>query len=222
MAAVLAHEIRNPLGAIKRLAQFLGEKQAGDTTQVEMTRTIAGEATRLERLVNDLLSYAWPRPPERHPLDLGATLREVAVLAHAPAEVAGVKVRVDTADGLPSVLADRDQVQQLLGNLALNAIQAMAGGGTLTLSVRATGAGGGDAARESEGPIDGVVVRVEDSGTGIFAEDLPRVFEPFYTTRSKGAGLGVAICHQIVESHGGTIRVVRTGPQGTVFEVNLP
>jgi two-component system sensor histidine kinase HydH len=222
MAAVLAHEIRNPLGAIKGLAQFLGEKQAGDATQAEMTRTIAGEATRLERLVNDLLTYARPRPPDRHPLDLGATLREVEALAQAPAEAAGVKVRVEAAEGLPPVLADRDQVQQLFGNLALNAIQAMPAGGTLTLSVRATGAGGGDAAQESAGPMDGVTIRVEDTGSGIPAEDLPRVFEPFYTTRSKGTGLGLAICRQIVEAHGGIIRVARTGPEGTVFEVRLP
>ncbi len=222
MAAVLAHEIRNPLGAIKGLAQFLGEKQAGDPTQAEMTRTIAGEATRLERLVNDLLTYARPRPPDPQPLDLGATLREVATLARAPAEAAGVTLRVEAAEGLPPVLADQDQVQQLLGNLAQNAIQAMPTGGTLTLSVRAVRAGRGNAPQESAGPLDGVTLRVEDTGSGIPAEDLPRVFEPFYTTRSKGTGLGLAICRQIVEAHGGTIRVARTGPEGTVFEVRLP
>jgi two-component system sensor histidine kinase HydH len=222
MAAVLAHEIRNPLGAIKGLAQFLGEKQAGDSTQAEMTRAIAGEASRLERLVNDLLTYARPRSPDRHPLDLEATLREVVALAQAPAEAAGVTVRLDEAERLAPVLADRDQVQQLFGNLLLNAIQAMPAGGTATLIVRAARAGVGNALPEQAVPGDGVLVRVEDTGSGIPEEDLARIFEPFYTTRSKGTGLGLAICRQIAEAHGWTIGVARTGPQGTVFEVKLP
>jgi signal transduction histidine kinase len=80
----------------------------------------------------------------------------------------------------------------------------------------------GSALQDAERPKDGIVVRVEDTGSGIPEEDLGRIFEPFYTTRSKGTGLGLVICRQIAEAHGGTIRVVRTGPQGTVFEVTLP
>lgn len=214
MAAVLAHEIRNPLGAIKGLAQFLGEKRSADSTHQEMTQTIAQEATRLERLVNDLLSYARPRPPDRQPTDPSAVLGEVLRMLLPAAEAAGVVCRLDIPEGVPHVTADPEQMKQLFGNLALNAIQAMPNGGKLTLALRS--ADGKDVRRR------GVEVAVEDTGSGIPDADLPRIFEPFYTTRTKGTGLGLAICKQIVEAHGGTLRVARTGPEGTTILVTLP
>jgi two-component system sensor histidine kinase HydH len=216
MAAVLAHEIRNPLGAIKGLAQFLGEKWVADPTHTEMTQTIASEATRLERLVNDLLTYARPRPPERRPTDILATLREVITLAGPGAEAAGVKLVMDAPGALPEVMADREQMKQLLSNLVLNSLQAMPNGGTLTFRGRAIS----DSAIRN--PQSAIVIEVEDTGPGIPEADLPRIFEPFYTTRTKGTGLGLAICRQIVEAHDGTIRVESTGPQGTTILVMLP
>ncbi len=227
MATVLAHEIRNPLGAIKGLAQFLGEKRASDPTQTEMTQTIATEATRLERLVNDLLTYARPRPPEVHPTDLSVTLREVMALGLPAADAAGVKVHLEMSDVLSKVMADPEQMKQLFGNLVLNALQAMPNGGTLTVTARTQKSGSGDKATEyaSRFPMhtrQWVAISVEDTGPGIPEADLPRIFEPFYTTRTKGTGLGLAICRQIVEAHGGTIRVDRTGPDGTVIIVTLP
>jgi signal transduction histidine kinase len=215
MAAVLAHEIRNPLGAIKGLAQFLGEKRTGDPTHTEMTQTIAGEAARLERLVNDLLTYARPRPAERQPLALQLTLREVMFLVRPAADAASVKVHVETDDALPRVMADPEQMKQLFGNLVLNAVQAMPSGGTVRIRAR----GGVPASSNSPRSIK---ITVEDTGPGIPEEDLPRIFEPFYTTRTKGTGLGLAICKQIVGAHGGTIRVAQSSPEGTVFEVTLP
>jgi two-component system sensor histidine kinase HydH len=227
MAAVLAHEIRNPLGAIKGLAQFLGEKRAGDATQTEMTQTIAAEASRLERLVNDLLTYARPRPPEVQPTNLSASLREVMALAQPAADAAGVKVRLEMTDALSKVIADPEQMKQLFGNLVLNALQAMPNGGTLTITARTQKSRSGDKATEYASPFpthteQWIEVRVEDTGPGISEADLPRIFDPFYTTRTKGTGLGLAICRQIVEAHGGTIRVARTGPEGTAITVILP
>jgi two-component system sensor histidine kinase HydH len=214
MAAVLAHEIRNPLGAIKGLAQFLGEKQAADPPQLEMTQTIAQEATRLERLVNDLLSYARPRPPDRQPTTLPALLGEVLRLVLPAAEVAGVVCRLDVPEEVPRIAADPEQLKQLFGNLALNALQAMPKGGRLTLAVRPMDGKGGT--RRA------VEVAIEDTGSGIPEADLSRIFEPFYTTRTKGTSLGLAICKQIVEAHGGVIRTARTGPEGTTILVTLP
>jgi two-component system sensor histidine kinase HydH len=223
MAAVLAHEIRNPLGAIKGLAQFLGEKRTGDATQAEMTQTIAAEATRLERLVKDLLAYARPRPPELQPTDLSVALREVLALGQPAADATGVKVRLEASDALPRVMADPEQMKQLFGNLVLNALQAMPNGGTLTVGGKVISDFGSrisDSATRN--PQSAIVIEVEDTGPGIPEADLPRIFEPFYTTRAKGTGLGLAICRQIVEAHGGTIRVARTGPEGTTIEVTLP
>jgi two-component system sensor histidine kinase HydH len=214
MAAVLAHEIRNPLGAIKGLAQFLGEKQTADPPQVEMTQTIAQEATRLERLVNDLLTYARPRPPDRQPTDVSIVLGEVLRSVKPAAEAAGVTCRLDVPEEVPPTAADPEQLKQLFGNLALNALQAIPKGGRLTFVVRSPDGKGG--------PRRAVEVAVDDTGEGIPEADLPRVFEPFYTTRTKGTGLGLAICKQIAEAHGGGIRVARTGPDGTTILVTLP
>jgi two-component system, NtrC family, sensor histidine kinase HydH len=214
MAAVLAHEIRNPLGAIKGLAQFLTEKQTDDLPQLEMTRTIAGEATRLERLVNDLLTYSRPRPPERTLTDVGSVLDDVIRLVTPAAESAGVTCQLEVREPIPFIAADAEQLKQLFTNLALNALQAMADGGRLTLAVRL-----GPRSGLARGSVE---VAVEDTGSGISEADLPRIFEPFYTTRTKGTGLGLAICKQTVEAHGGTIRVARTGPDGTTILVTLP
>jgi two-component system sensor histidine kinase HydH len=214
MAAVLAHEIRNPLGAIKGLAQFLGEKRAADPPQLEMTRTIVDEATRLERLVNDLLTYARPRLPNRQPTDLPGVLDEVLRWVGPAADAAGVACRFDVSGNAFPISADPEQLKQLFGNLVLNAIQAMPAGGGLTLTQRSV-----DGKSRSRRAVE---VAVEDTGSGISDADLSRIFEPFYTTRSKGTGLGLAICRQITAAHGGTIRVARTGPKGTTILVTLP
>jgi two-component system sensor histidine kinase HydH len=227
MAAVLAHEIRNPLGGIKGVAQFLKERPAGDPSRTEMMQAIVAEATRLERLVNDLLSYARPRPPDRRPLDLATTLREMMSFVQPAADAAGVKVRVDVEDPPPGLLADPEQMKQLIANLALNAIQAMPSGGALTVSARLGKRTAGihtwmqrsQLARQADTWVE---ISVEDTGPGIPEADLARVFEPFYTTRAKGTGLGLAICRQIVEAHGGSIGVARTGAEGTRMVMILP
>jgi two-component system sensor histidine kinase HydH len=213
MAAVLAHEIRNPLGAIKGLAQFLAEKGAADSRQAQMTQAIAGEATRLERLVNDLLTYARPRPPKREAVDLTGSLREVVGLVQPMAASAGATLRLQVPDGAVAVEADAEQMKQLFTNLVLNALQAMPHGGVVTIDVRASRDGG------PGGHID---IDVQDEGCGIPEADRPHVFDPFFTTRTKGTGLGLAICRQIAEAHGGTIRLHATGSQGTTIVVTLP
>jgi two-component system, NtrC family, sensor histidine kinase HydH len=227
MAAVLAHEIRNPLGAIKGLAQFLTEKLTDHPKHSEMTQTIAKEATRLERLVNDLLTYARPRPPKRLSMDLLDSLRHVLALVRPAAEQAGVDLRLQAPDEGVPVHADAEQLQQLFSNLLLNSLQGMPAGGTLTVRVARQEGGAGEAvngiSRGGGGSGTGTVaVRVADTGAGISETDVSRIFEPFYTTRTQGSGLGLPICRQIVEAHGGAIRVERTGPQGTTMMVHLP
>jgi two-component system, NtrC family, sensor histidine kinase HydH len=182
--------------------------------QLQLTQTIAQEATRLERLVNDLLTYARPRLPDRQPTPLPGVLGEALRLVLPAAKAAGVVCRLDVPEEVPPIAADSEQLKQLFGNLALNALQAMPKGGRLTVAVQFMDGHGGRRRR--------VEVAVDDTGTGIPQADLPRVFEPFYTTRTKGTGLGLAICKQIAEAHGGAIRVARTGLEGTTILVTLP
>jgi two-component system sensor histidine kinase HydH len=215
MAAVLAHEIRNPLGAIKGLAQFLTEKRAGDPAQAEMTKAIAGEALRLERLVNDLLTYARPRPPKREPMDLVGNLRDVLALLRPMAESAGATLELETPEGPVPVEADSEQMKQLFSNLVLNGLQAMPHGGSVTIAVRARA--GRDGGRGGH-----IEISVLDQGSGIPEADQPHVFDPFFTTRTKGTGLGLAICRQIAAAHGGAIRLGATGSHGTTIVVTLP
>jgi CheY-like chemotaxis protein len=183
MAAVLAHEIRNPLGAIKGLAQFLGEKRADDPAQAEMTRTIAGEATRLERLVNDLLVYARPRPPSLQPTGLPGILDEVLRLTRPEAEAAGVSCELVVAGYVAPVPVDSGQMKQLFGNLMLNAVNAMPGGGKLTVTLRPPG-----------DKVSGrrfVEVVVEDTGRGISGGGPPADLRNRSTRRwRRGPGSG--------------------------------
>ena len=156
-----------------------------------------------------------PRPPNRQPTDLPGVLDEVLRLGGAGGKRRRSGPAGSTLPGTRSpITADPEQLKQLFGNLVFNAIQAMPAGGRLTLTQRSVD-GKGRTRRAVE-------VAVEDTGSGMSEADLPRIFEPFYTTRSKGTGLGLAICTQIAAAHGGTIRVARTGPEGTTILVTLP
>jgi two-component system sensor histidine kinase HydH len=208
MAAVLAHEIRNPLGAIKGLAQVLDERARAASQDRELTETIVRETVRLERLVADLLAYARPRPPDRRPVDVAALARRAADLLAAEASAAGARIALE-APAYPVVaLADAGQLTQLFTNLLLNALQAMPRGGAVEVRV----------GREKEA----VVVTVADEGSGIAPQEAARLFDPFYTTKPNGTGLGLAICRRVAEAHGGRIALEEhTGP-GARLRVELP
>jgi two-component system sensor histidine kinase HydH len=208
MAAVLAHEIRNPLGAIKGLAQVLDERAGEATPERELTEIIVREAVRLERLVADLLAYARPRPPERQQVDVAALVRQAAGLLAEEAAATGARVAVAAPSGPVPVWADAGQLTQLLTNLLLNAIQATPAGGTVWVEVTPEKAA--------------VAVTVADEGPGISPARAAQVFEAFYTTRPKGTGLGLAICRRIAEAHGGRLRVEAHPGPGARLRLELP
>ncbi|MFQ5542225.1 MAG: ATP-binding protein, partial [Candidatus Binatia bacterium] len=135
-------------------------------------------------------------------------LQELALLARADAESSKVEIRVATSPSLPKVKADLNYLKQLLLNLILNGIQAMPNGGTLSLGANA-----------SRGNL---LLTVTDAGVGIPSDVLPRIFEPYFTTKASGSGLGLAIARRIVEAHGGTIEVKSEVGQGTHFHISLP
>jgi signal transduction histidine kinase len=208
LSAGLAHEIRNPLGSIEGAVQILGRRELPEDTRQEFTDLAGREVVRLKGLLTNFLEFARPQPPRMLPSDVGLLLQSVAKLATETAIMAKVAVRIDTGEALPVVSVDPEQIKQVLLNLVINAIQAMPSGGQTTLRAIQDG--------------DYVRVEVEDQGVGIPPEELERVFDPFFTTRSSGTGLGLSIAYQIVSQHGGHI-AARTNPErGMTFAVTLP
>jgi signal transduction histidine kinase len=221
MAAGLAHEIRNPLGAIKGAAQLLitsDGRPAGNATETaEFLHIIVEEANRLNNVVTRFLDYARAERPGRDgadKVDLNAVVRRTEQLLRQDA-IKAIELRVRTDDQLPQVAGDAESLLQVFLNLGQNAMQAMPDGGTLEiLTTRRR--------RSRLGYGQFCEVRFRDTGIGIPRDRLKKLFIPFYTTKQKGTGLGLAISHRIINQHGGTIEVRSTIGQGSTFSVFLP
>lgn len=232
MAAGLAHEIRNPLGAIKGAAQLL-MPPSGDRTHAtgapsatndaanetkELLDIIVEEANRLNNVVTRFLDYARAERPGRDEagnIDLNVLVRKTAQLVSQSDDAKNIEVRVRVDEFLPKVAADPESLLQVFLNLGINACQAMPTGGTLeiiTTRRRRSRLGYGQFAE----------VRFRDTGVGIPRDKLKKLFIPFFTTKSKGTGLGLAISHRIVHQHAGTIEVRSNPGQGSTFSVFLP
>jgi signal transduction histidine kinase len=214
LAAGLAHEIGNPLGAIAGYVEIARVRLPAnaDPDLTEAVGRIAEAAARIDRTIRDLLDLARPAPARLASLDLGAELATAVRLARVQERFRQVEVETRLAPGLPPVLADGHQLGQVLLNLLLNAGDAMRGQGRVVLSA---GSAEGGAAVE---------LSVADAGPGILPEHLPRLFEPFFTTKEpgEGTGLGLAISHRIVESLGGALAAENGAGGGAVFRVRLP
>lgn len=222
MAAGLAHEIRNPLGAIKGSAQLLAE--VDPEQRQTFLQIIQEEVNRLDSVVSQFLTYARPLKGKRDLVDVNHVLERTLTLINS--EPHATRVELVTAPNLPSIRSDPELIRQVTLNLSRNAIEAMAGGGKLTISTAIAwrGAGGerGTRASGSIEPGSYVRIRFEDEGPGIPPEVMERLFIPFYTTKQTGTGLGLAICQRIVESLGGTIEVSSRLGRGATFTVFLP
>ena len=226
MAAGLAHEIRNPLGAIKAAAQYLDPKGLAEG-DAEILQIIVEEVNRLDGVVAQFLDYSRPFPGPATgkfaPTDLNDVLWKTMKLIEGslPQNVA---LELDLTPGLPAIGADAEQLKQVFINLVLNAVQAMPDGGRLTVRTRRPHAPV-ELALSDMTPryaADQVEVRFADTGEGIPDEALDRIFIPFYTTKTKGTGLGLAICQRIVKGHSGTIEVQSRVGEGTEFIVRFP
>jgi two-component system sensor histidine kinase HydH len=210
MAAAVAHEIRNPLNAVSMGIQRLRVEfePAPREEYLRMVDLIQGEVRRLNTIVEDFLSLARPMSLKREPIIVAALLDEVLGLVESEARGAGIAVVREIPAGLPVLHADRDRIKQVLLNLVLNAIQAMPSGGTLEIGAAAAGAT--------------LTVTVADTAGGIAPDLLPKVFDPYVTTKAKGLGLGLAIARRIVEAHGGTIEAGSEPGRRTSFRFALP
>ncbi len=217
LAAVVAHEINNPLAGIRTYARLLRRRAgapgpAHDPESERILEMVDGEAGRCGDIVRNLLLFSRSSPARFAEADVTPLLERCRLLLRHQAELQGVALELEVAPGLPSITCDAAQVEQMALALTMNALEATPTGGRVVLGARAEEAGGG------------LVLRVSDTGAGIAGEDQARIFEPFFTTKEagKGVGLGLAVVYGIASRHGGRIDLVSRPGEGTVFTVHLP
>ncbi|HET9491547.1 MAG TPA: ATP-binding protein [Methylomirabilota bacterium] len=222
MAVGLAHEIRNPLGAIRGAVQLLARELGADSRLQEYTDVLKKEVDRVNRIIEMLLDLGRPVQVRRAPLNLHQLLERVTLLHQEAARAANVTFVRRYDPSLPPILGDEDRLLQVFHNLVVNALDAMKQGGRLTLTTRVSlnplygkvDVGGG------QRPM--VEAQVADEGPGMPAAVRARIFDPFFTTKERGLGLGLALCHRIIEEHRGAIQVDSTEGRGTVVTCFLP
>lgn len=207
MAANIAHEIRNPLASLTGAIEVLARDSELGAARERLAQIVVRESERLDHIIKDLLDYARPAPLALSRINLADTLDEVLLLLEHRPLPDDVKIIRAYGGHLP-VDADPQQIKQVFWNLCLNAVEAMHGGGELRVTGLALG-------RRLE-------ISVSDSGTGILAGDLAHIFEPFFSTKSAGSGIGLALVHRLVQEHGGDIDVRSASGQGTIFTITLP
>ncbi len=209
LAAGVAHEIRNPLSSIKGLATFFGEQFEDGSEAKNAAGVMVNEVDRLNRVITELLDFSKPTELKRQSADLAPLITRSLQLIQQDTVNRGIQVDVDIDERICQVYVDSDRLTQCLLNLYLNAIQAMPQGGTMSLTCMA------DARNQ-------VLIRIEDTGLGIAADDLSQIFNPYFTTKGKGTGLGLAIVHKIVEAHHGRISVESIPGKGSTFMLQIP
>ena len=213
LAAGVAHEIRNPLSALKGFAQFFRTKFKPGSEEERYSDIMIEEVERLDRVVQELLDFARPVTPDRKPTPPNAIIEEALALVSEDAQFKRVKIDKKLLEDLPDVLVDPMQMRQAVLNVLLNAIEAMSEGGTLTIEAAV--------ADPADGP-SAVTLSVTDTGVGMSAEEVGKLFEPFYTTKPSGTGLGMTVVSRVVEQNGGRIGVRSAPGEGTTFSLVLP
>jgi signal transduction histidine kinase len=208
VAAGLAHEIRHPLASIRGALEIIDSRARPDSPEAEFSRLAMAEVQRLDHLVWEFLRYARPHEPELRLTSLHDVVLQAVALLHAQAERAGVTLNVDRQQLLPPITLDALQIEQVLLNVILNAIQASRSGSDVRVRER----------QES----DEAIIEVIDTGPGIPPEQMTQIFAPFFTTKAAGTGLGLPIAQRIVLGHHGRLHVESTPGHGTAVRVRLP
>jgi signal transduction histidine kinase len=208
LAAGLAHEIRNPLAGIAGVVEVMGKELPAESSSRAVLPEVQDEIHHIQAILNDLLAYARPRPPAFHPADLNATVEQAVLLARQQVRTRPIVISFEAQRILPEVVHDPMQIQQVVLNLLINGIQAIPKEGKVEVTLR------------REGKL--AIVSIKDTGKGIPKDSLPKIFKPFFTTRTEGTGLGLPLAKGIVESHGGRIEVKSEPGQGAQFDVLLP
>jgi len=222
LAAAMAHEIRNPLEALNLNLALLNhnlEIRPGGTQEGEKAgkylKILESEVYRLEKIVDNFLSFARPSSEPMAPVRLDAIIRQVGELIANQARSRKISLELALEEAVV-VAGSEDQLKQAFLNLAINSLEAMPEGGTLRISLEASGGAAMESLRRM------AVVNIQDTGVGIPAEQIPRLFDPYFTTRPKGTGLGLTIVHRIIREHHGSIAAASTPGEGSTFTVELP
>jgi len=208
MAAGVAHELRNPLSSIKGLALLLRSRFQEKSNDQQTADILVQEVERLNRSISELLDYTRPQKLMKGDVHPEEVVSKAMSLIRMDAESMGVMMEIHAEENVPVIQADQDKLNQVFLNLFLNSIQAMEHGGRLDIYVASEGRN--------------ITFTVKDTGCGVHKEDLPRVFDPYFTTKPEGTGLGLALSAKIIEEHGGTISVQSDPDHGTTVTVILP
>jgi two-component system, NtrC family, nitrogen regulation sensor histidine kinase GlnL len=222
MALGLAHEIRNPLAAIRGAVQLLGRELGDDARLAEYTTVLLTEVDRVNRIIEMLLDLARPVQVKRVPLNLHQLFERVALLHQEAARERAITLVRRYDPSLPAILGDEDRLVQVFHNLLRNAIEAMKDGGHVTLTTRVSMNPLYGKIDTGAGPRIMVEAVVADEGSGIPTGLRGRIFDPFFTTKESGLGLGLALCHRILEEHHGAIQVDSVEGKGTTVTCFLP
>jgi len=217
-AAGIAHELRNPLTAIRSTIQYLASDFAEDTDQKRLANDILGEVDRLNNIVGNLLSLAQPAESNPEEINIPQEIERCLNFIEAKAKSQNVKLQTDFENNLPKLTFDPAELRQLLLNVVMNALQAMPKGGTLSIKIRQLTEGGPN----YTSGFNRLLIQVEDEGAGIVSDLHDKVFEPFFTTKPGGTGLGLAICNSIVKRYNGEIWVKKAKSGGTEVNIALP
>jgi len=208
MAAGISHEIRNPLGIIRSSAELLKKKVAKIDPSNALPDIIVEEANRLNSIITDFINFARPRSPKLSPCRLDDLIEKTLTFLSPQIEGRGYTIEKAYQTPLPEIMGDAPMLHQSLLNLFINAVQAMPDGGRIGVGLRAEG---GHAR-----------IEIEDAGQGIPADLSEKIWDPFFTTKDKGTGLGLGIVKNIIEAHGGSIRIANREPQGARVTIELP
>lgn len=226
LAAGIAHEIRNPLAGIKAAAQVLEESFGADDFRYQIVERIVREVDKSNRLLKEFFKFAKPTKPKLNFHDIEMIIDGVYLLLAPKIKKRTINFFTDFNSDVPQVYVDETQLEQVILNLFLNAVDAMPGGGILTVSTFRKKLRVLDKEKEkldvSDNELNYVIVEISDTGRGIKEEDLDKVFNPFFTTKTEGLGLGLSICSRLVEENGGKLDVTSEVGKGTTFVLALP
>jgi signal transduction histidine kinase len=220
LAAGMAHEIKNPLVSIKTFAQLLPERYEDSDFRTTFSELMGQEVDRIDGIVNQLLRFARPQRPRLEPLRIHEVLEESVQLIQEQLKKRNLTTKMSLSASDDVIQGDANQLHQVFVNFYLNAIEAMASGGILTIGTH-------NVAREYllDAPAQNfswIQIKISDTGKGIDRDELQKIFDPFYTSKSEGTGLGLSVAYNIVQEHGGSIDVESVPTQGTEFVILLP